>query len=63
MTFREGKPCGMNRERINILEKYELRDWSISLDLPPDLIREAVLHVGDRAENVLSYLEKRAIGA
>jgi Protein of unknown function (DUF3606) len=63
MTFREGKTCGMNRERIDILEKYELRDWAISLDLPQDLIREAVLTVGDRADHVVSYLEKRACAA
>ena len=51
---------GMKRDRINILEKYELRDWAICLDTPASLIEEAVKSVGDRVDKVVSYLQERA---
>lgn len=47
---------GQDRERINIHEDYELRDWSASLGVTPEKLKEAVGAVGDRAENVRKYL-------
>jgi hypothetical protein len=47
---------GMDRERIDVNKKYELRDWAISLDMPPDRVVEAVQAVGDRADKVREYL-------
>jgi Protein of unknown function (DUF3606) len=48
------------RDRINVLEKYELRDWAICLDAPAWAIEEAVRAVGDRVDTVVSYLQERA---
>lgn len=54
---------GIRRDRINILEKYELRDWAICLDTPASLIEEAVKTVGDRVDTVVTYLQERAAAA
>jgi hypothetical protein len=54
---------GMRRDRINILEKYELRDWAICLDTPASAIEEAVRKVGDRVDTVVTYLQERARAA
>ncbi len=54
---------GMRRDRINVLEKYELRDWSICLDAPASAIEEAVRVVGDRVEMVVTYLQERSRAA
>jgi hypothetical protein len=50
------KTYGMDRERIDVNRKYELRDWAISLDIPPDRVVEAVQAVGDQADKVREYL-------
>lgn len=47
---------GQDRERINIHQDYELRDWSKSLGVTPEKLKEAVGAVGDRAEKVREYL-------
>jgi hypothetical protein len=49
---------GQDRKRINVNEDYELRDWSKSLGVTPDKLKEAVAAVGDRAEKVREYLKK-----
>ena len=54
---------GMKRDRINVLEKYELRDWAICLDTPASAIEEAVRAVGDRVDTVVTYLQERAKAA
>jgi hypothetical protein len=53
----------MKRDRIDVLEKYELRDWAICLDTPASVIEEAVRVVGDRVDQVVSYLKERANAA
>jgi hypothetical protein len=50
------KRGGQDRERINIHQDYELRDWAKSLNTTPERIKEAVQAVGDRAEKVREYL-------
>ena len=50
---------GQARERINVHQDYELRDWAKSLNTTPDRIKEAVQAVGDRADNVREYLGQR----
>ena len=47
---------GQDRERINVNQDYELRDWSKSLGVTPEKLKEAVAAVGDRAEKVREYL-------
>ena len=50
---------GQDRERINVNQDYELRDWAKSLNTTPERIKEAVQAVGDRAEKVREYLKDR----
>lgn len=48
---------GQDRDRIDIHEDYELRDWSRKFDVTPEQIRDAVRAVGDRADEVELYLK------
>jgi hypothetical protein len=50
------KRHGQDRERINVHEDYELRNWARSLNTTPERIKEAVQAVGDRADKVREYL-------
>lgn len=47
---------GQDRQRINVHQDYELRDWAKSLGTTPERLKEAVQAVGDRAEKVREYL-------
>jgi Protein of unknown function (DUF3606) len=47
---------GQDRERINVGEDYELRDWSKKLGVTPERLKEAVKAAGTRAEDVRKYL-------
>ncbi|TWO72772.1 DUF3606 domain-containing protein [Caenimonas sedimenti] len=47
---------GQDRERVNVNQEYELRDWANSLNTTPERLKEAVQAVGDRAEKVREYL-------
>jgi hypothetical protein len=48
---------GQDRQRININQDYELRDWSKSLGVSQEKLKEAVGAVGDRADKVREYLK------
>ena len=56
MSDDKSKSSGQDRERININQDYELRDWAKSLNTTPEKIKEAVAAVGDRADKVREYL-------
>ena len=56
MSDDKSQSHGQDRERINIHQDYELRDWAKSLDTTPERLKEAVQAVGDRAEKVREYL-------
>ena len=58
MADDKSKAGGQDRQRINVNEDYELRDWAKSLDTTPERLKEAVQAVGDRAEKVREYLSK-----
>ena len=47
---------GQDRQRIDVNQDYELRDWAKSMNTTPERIKEAVQAVGDRAEKVREYL-------
>lgn len=47
---------GQDRQRINVHEDYEVRDWCRSLHTTPERLKEAVQAVGDRADKVRAYL-------
>ena len=59
MSDDKSKAHGQDRERINIHEDYELRDWAKSLNTTPERVKEAVQAVGDRAEKVREYLRDK----
>lgn len=56
MSDDKTKTGGQDRARINIHEDYELHDWSKSLGVTPERLKEAVEAVGDRAEAVREFL-------
>ena len=60
MSDDKTKVGGQDRQRINVHEAYELRDWAKSMDSTPERIKEAVQAVGDRAEKVREYLAEQA---
>jgi hypothetical protein len=59
MSDDKSKAHGQDRERINIHEDYELRDWAKSLKTTPERVKEAVQAVGDRADKVREYLREK----
>jgi hypothetical protein len=59
MSDDKSKAQGQDRERINVNQKYELRDWAKSLNTTPERVKEAVQAVGDRADKVREYLGER----
>ena len=50
-----GKP---DRDRINVAEPYELRDWAKQLGVTEAKIREGVAKVGPMVADVKKYLGK-----
>jgi hypothetical protein len=50
---------GQDRERINVNQEYELRDWATSMNTTPERLKEAVQAVGDRADKVREFLGQR----
>lgn len=45
-----------DRNRISLSEDYEIRDWTESLGVGEDELREAVDAVGNSADAVRAYL-------
>ena len=48
---------GSDRDRINVNQLYELRDWAKKFNATPEQIKEAVQAVGDRADKVEMHLK------
>jgi hypothetical protein len=48
-----GRP---GRDRVNVNEEHELRNWAQSLGVTPERVKEAVQAVGDKADSVRQYL-------
>lgn len=57
MSDDKSQSHGQDRDRINVNQEYELRDWAKSLNTTPERLKEAVQAVGDRAEKVREYLQ------
>ncbi len=49
---------GADRSRISLSEDYEVRDWTQSLGVSEDELREAVDAVGNSADAVRAYLKQ-----
>lgn len=47
-----------DRDRINMSEDYEVRDWTESLGVSRERLQEAVDAVGSSADKVREYLNK-----
>ena len=58
MSDDKSKSQGQDRQRINIHQDYELRDWAKSMNTTAERIKEAVQAVGDRADKVREYLSQ-----
>jgi len=54
-TDKIGKP---DRDRINVNEDYELRDWSEKFGVTPDELKRAVQKVGVMVKDVEKELGK-----
>jgi hypothetical protein len=50
---------GQDRQRINVNQDYELRDWSKKLGVSPEELKRAVAKVGDRATDVERELKSQ----
>ncbi len=53
------KTGGQDRNRINLNEDYEVRDWTKSLGVTEEELRKAVAAVGDQADKVREHLGKK----
>ena len=58
MSDDKSKAGKQDRDRINVNEDYELRDWSKKLGVSGDELRKAVQKVGTSAEAVRKHLGK-----
>ncbi|MFZ3119474.1 MAG: DUF3606 domain-containing protein [Variovorax sp.] len=58
MSDDKTKTGGQDRKRINLNEDYEVRDWTKSLGVTEQQLRDAVKAVGDSADKVREHLKK-----
>lgn len=58
MADDKSKTGGQDRKRINLNEDYEVRDWTKSLGVTEQQLRDAVKAVGDSAEKVREHLKR-----
>jgi hypothetical protein len=58
MADDKNKTGSPDRNRINMSEDYEVRDWSESLGVSPERLQEAVDAVGSNADKVREYLKQ-----
>ena len=47
-----------DRDRINVSEEYELRDWSEKFGVTPEELKSAVQKVGPMVKDVQEHLGK-----
>ena len=51
------KRGGQDRERINVNQDHELRNWAHRLGVSVEALKKAVAAVGDRAEKVKAHFK------
>ena len=56
-TTNTGNP---DRQRINTSQPHELRDWAKKFGVSEDVLKTAVVQVGNQAADVERYLKDRA---
>lgn len=59
MSDDKSQSHGQDRERIDVNQDYELRDWAKTLNTTPEKVKEAVQAVGDRSDKVREFLGQR----
>jgi hypothetical protein len=59
MSDDKSKSSGQDRQRIDVHQDYELRDWSRKFGVTPEELKRAVAKVGDRADDVERELKSR----
>jgi Protein of unknown function (DUF3606) len=59
MADDKSKTGGQDRQRINVNEAYELRDWAAKFGVTIEQLKQAVAQVGDRAAEVEQHLKGR----
>lgn len=57
MSDDKSKSGGQDRQRINVHEAYELRDWAAKFGVTQEQLKAAVARVGDRADEVERFLK------
>jgi hypothetical protein len=57
MSDNKAKTGSPDRDRINVHEPYELRDWSTKFGCTPEELRAAVAAAGTSAKAVETYLK------
>jgi hypothetical protein len=62
MSDDKSQSGGQDRQRVNIHQDYELRDWAKSMNTTPERIKEAVAAVGDRADKVREWVGREQPG-
>jgi hypothetical protein len=58
MADDKSKAGRQDRDRINVHEDYEVRDWSKKFGVTPEELKKAVQSVGTSAEAVRKHLGK-----
>ena len=53
------KRGGQDRERINVNQDHELRNWALKFGVTTQKVKDAVQAVGDRADKVREHLTGR----
>jgi len=59
MSDDKTKTGGQDRQRINVNENHELRDWAAKFGVTTQQLKDAVAQVGDRAAEVEQYLKMK----
>ena len=59
MSDDKSKAGKQHRDRINVHQDYELRDWSEMFGVSKERLKEAMQAVGDKAANVQNYLKSQ----
>jgi hypothetical protein len=59
MTDDKANSGRTDRDRINLQQEYEVRDWSESLGVTTERLRQTVQIVGNNAATVREYLRSR----
>ncbi|HKV53079.1 MAG TPA: DUF3606 domain-containing protein [Candidatus Binataceae bacterium] len=58
MADDHSKRGGQDRERVDVNQDWEVRDWAKKFGVSEEQLRQAVRKVGDRADAVRQHLDR-----